>query len=108
MSAIGRDPDLKRFTRELQHTDPGIRFRRAWLAMLQAHKQCQIQCRLERGTLEQSMLLYYWRRKLIAESEEASSILAELVEKFGWPAESGRAASFRWRPTAARPPRSGP
>lgn len=99
---LGRDPDFKRFNTELQDTDAGLRWRRAWNDMHRALKLIPAP-----GTGPQPLhVAEHYRREYLKASERASDALSELARRFDWPKAARAPSTFMWQPTAQGPRRS--
>ena len=98
------DEDLRAFTRELQHTPAGRRYRKAWNGIGVAGKNL---CRLDNtigiveGTEDERRAL---QRAYIQACEEASIALDVLNRLYGWP-EVTPELGFRYQPPPLQSPR---
>jgi hypothetical protein len=102
------DPEMRDFITRLQHTPPGLRYRRAWNAMRTALKQIYRLEGLESVVCKAQRLAY--QRMYHEASESASMALENLTMLHDWPNDSLADCSFTYQPPARalRPRRRSP
>lgn len=105
---LGQDPDFKRFQGELQETEIGLRWRKAWMDMHRALKLIKTPTFYGDGTSLTVQRIEQQRREYIKAGERASDALGEMTQQYDWPAEAQAASTFTWLPSArfARPRRT--
>lgn len=97
--SITKDPDMKRFLRELNNSPAGTRWRIAWYEMQRCVKAIRELDRNTTAALKGAHLLAL-QRNYITASELASRHLDELSLVHQWPPASTAEVRYRYVPIA--------